>query len=950
MLNLLSLLGLVLKRLWHNLGLSISALIGIIAILTVAVCVPVFSHAVSTEVLRQQLLEKRGSAGRQLFALYLVYEEKGSASLLDLEKSRAIARYLQDQIPQLLGLPVEQVVMEVQSGSLIVTDLTGRWPGAQKLPLGQWSFLVQEILPQHAQIVEGRWPAPEVSSEGAIPVAVPEVMADEMLLKIGDHFLLDQLPVEIVGFWRIRDRQDPIWFSNLDSRYSLTMWVPAEIYEQRVKPAVSRSLHMASWHVVINDNEVHFQRASHYLRGLVRLNAGLRQLVEGIQFQHTPAEALAAYEKRADDLATLFYVVGAPMLVLALIFVGLTGRISVQQYESETATMRARGASPFQIVLMNLVESLLLLAFAIPISLFTGWWAANLMGNTLSFLQFTDRSAFSFSLEGLDTTALAFAALVLIVARLLPALSLSRLTVMRVKQQQSRGSPPLWQRFYLDFILLLPGAYAYFVLRGWSKPAQFLIQLESIPGQQFRDPLLFVAPALFAMALSMLMVRFIPLLVRLLAAIVERLPGVWAYLAWQQIARSPQDHASALLLIIISLSLSIFTISTAKTLDRWLYDSEYYKVGADLALQEFFVTSGDAETGESGNGATAASSGQMIEGFLTVEEHQAIAGVEHASRFGKYDCQFSYGRGDAACRVIGIDRIHFPLAAYYREDFARESLGDLMNALGANLNGVLLPSSLQDRSGMVTGDRIAVTISVGGTRFERELVVVGWYDYFPTVFPRDKPTLIMNLESIFNYAEDAEGYVMLLKLQSGADIPTLIAQIEDRIGQDRGVVTVVGNAADAVQVGYDRPERIGLFGVLNVGFFVTGLMPGIGFLLYSYASLRRRFIQLGILQAIGLSVRQLIAALIMEQFSLMGLAILAGSGIGLIVSLMYVPFLQVGVTPGSPVPPFQVMIGWVESGWLSLGFGVILLITMLGTIVYLARLQVFQAVKLGETL
>jgi hypothetical protein len=65
---------------------------------------------------------------------------------------------------------------------------------------------------------------------------------------------------------------------------------------------------------------------------------------------------------------------------------------------------------------------------------------------------------------------------------------------------------------------------------------------------------------------------------------------------------------------------------------------------------------------------------------------------------------------------------------------------------------------------------------------------------------------------------------------------------------------------------------------------------------------------------------------------------------------LYVPFLQTGVTPGAPVPPFQVLIGWIESGWLSLGFGAVLFATMLGTIVYLARLQVFQAVKLGETL
>jgi putative ABC transport system permease protein len=147
----------------------------------------------------------------------------------------------------------------------------------------------------------------------------------------------------------------------------------------------------------------------------------------------------------------------------------------------------------------------------------------------------------------------------------------------------------------------------------------------------------------------------------------------------------------------------------------------------------------------------------------------------------------------------------------------------------------------------------------------------------------------------------------------------------------------------------DQPERVGLFGVLNVGFLATGLMPGIGFVLYSYASLRRRFIQLGILQAIGLSVKQLIGYLALEQFILMGMAIGLGAVIGLVTSKLFVPFLQISTETGTPIPPFEVLIGWAESAWLSLAFGLVLFMTMIGTIYYLAQMKVFQAVKMGES-
>ena len=72
---------------------------------------------------------------------------------------------------------------------------------------------------------------------------------------------------------------------------------------------------------------------------------------------------------------------------------------------------------------------------------------------------------------------------------------------------------------------------------------------------------------------------------------VDNLPKVWAYLSLQQVARRPQDHSAALLLIMISLSLAIYSASTAKTLDKWMHDSVYYKSGADLVVHEYILVS-----------------------------------------------------------------------------------------------------------------------------------------------------------------------------------------------------------------------------------------------------------------------------------------------------------------------------------------------------------------------
>ena len=945
MIYLYSLVLVVLKRLWHNLGLSIISMVGIVSILTIAICVPIFSTAVSSQVLKLQLVEKVASSQRRVFSLHVVYSENNDPPRLTIEKVDEVTRYLQGSLPRLVGIPVEQVVTTMQSPLLNVINQTGRKYEDFGAPLTRWRFIVQDLVPANLKIVDGRWPDANAPASGPIEVAVPDKMADEMFLEVGDHFQVDQFEVQIVGMFHVRGVLGTIWYNSPESDFSNTMWVSRAVYTTRVMPALNPPVGEIGWYVIGDEKALDFQRALQYSHGLVRMSAELRRMLPGINIDYSPMEALTAYQKRADTLTTLFSAVGSPMIVLALLFIALTARIAVQQYETETATMRGRGTSPGQILWMNLGESVLLVVLAFPFSLLTGWGAANVMGKTVSFLRFTDRPAFPFSFSGLNPWVIAITTLAIIVARFYPMLAMSRITILRVKAVQGRGSGrPFWERIFLDFILLIPGLYAFFIMRGWAKPAQFLVQMME-SDNTFRDPLLFIAPALFAMAASMLLLRIIPLLVRIAAAVSYRLPGVWAYLSLQQISRRSQDHATVMLLIMISLALSIFSTSAAKTLDQWLYDSEHYKVGADLAVQEY--TSSSSSAGGLSSGGS--SSGSLMEGMLTNDEHLALPGIRTVTRIGRYDGVASYLVGEIPVTIMGIDRLDFPRAAFYREDFAKENLGTLMNALGLNLDGILIPTVAAEKVGLAIGDKITLSVSLGDTGYKRDMVVVGFYDYFPTIYPTNRPTVIANLDSLFENPEDVEGYEVWLNLTDGAVVDDVLKEIRSAIGSNQATVIVSGNSLKEIKLGQEKPERIGLFGVLNVGFLATSLMPGIGFLLYTFSSLRRRFIQLGILQALGLSVRQLVASLITEQLILMGLALLGGAASGLVTSLLFIPYLQVGVTPGTPIPPFNVLVGWAEAGWLSLGFGFILLITMLGTIIYLVRLKVFQAVKLGET-
>jgi putative ABC transport system permease protein len=146
-----------------------------------------------------------------------------------------------------------------------------------------------------------------------------------------------------------------------------------------------------------------------------------------------------------------------------------------------------------------------------------------------------------------------------------------------------------------------------------------------------------------------------------------------------------------------------------------------------------------------------------------------------------------------------------------------------------------------------------------------------------------------------------------------------------------------------------RPERQGLFGLLSVGFVASALLTVLGFLLYALFSFRRRFIEMGMLRAIGLSVKQMTMFLAAELASLILLGIGAGTLVGVFASKLFVPFLQIGSTAQAHYPPFQIEIAWL-SIFQIYGLFIILFAAALGVLsAILLRMKIFQAIKLGES-
>jgi putative ABC transport system permease protein len=146
-----------------------------------------------------------------------------------------------------------------------------------------------------------------------------------------------------------------------------------------------------------------------------------------------------------------------------------------------------------------------------------------------------------------------------------------------------------------------------------------------------------------------------------------------------------------------------------------------------------------------------------------------------------------------------------------------------------------------------------------------------------------------------------------------------------------------------------RPERQGLFGVLSVGFLASAFLTVLGFFLYALFSFRRRFIELGTLRAIGLSAGQMTTFLAWELAFLILLGLGAGTYLGALISQIFIPYLQIGADVQSMTPPFQVEIAWTAITRIYALFVLLFVVALSVLVVFLLRMKIFQAIKLGET-
>jgi putative ABC transport system permease protein len=947
------------KRLLTQRFLSLAAVAGLTIASGFILSVPLYADATYFRLLREELLAGRENELTQkpvdYAPLNFVFELKAAGRDSPQWKNVVeVDEYLSDAALRTVGLPVTQLVRRFRTdGYFMYPPRDSNNPGTQ-YPLTTANLAFITPLEETVTLVDGAAPQPFVSlfREGdAIEAMANENLAAEFGVQVGDTYSLrtdnGQIPVLIVGLWRPIDPFAPYW----DVKRDTWLIVHEETYAGIVSDRVDDELISSIWTMTADGSTLHAGDVPALEARIRSIENQAATLLENTDLIVSPLDALNRYNASAPMLTYLLFAFSVPILSLILAFIGLVAGLFVNQQRGEMAILRSRGASTWQVVGMSLSQGVILGAVALAGGILLGTWITHSIGRARSFLDFSAAGGLrvDVTLQVLGYGLLGIA-VILLVQILLPTLSAAANTIVTYKQERARTlNTPWWQRFYLDVLLLIPAGYGFWQLLGQSRQA--LEGTEAVP-DPLQNPLLLLVPALGIFSVALFTLRLVPRFMDLVSRLLNPTKSVGVLMAARYLARSPAFYNAPLVLLVLTLGLSAFTASLARTLDSQLDKQMRYEVGADMNLYELGTTFNE-------------NTQNPVYTFAPVEAHLSIPEVTSATRVGRYRFTAITRGGALNGTFLAIDRLTFPSAAYWQRDFASEQLGALMNGLAANPTGILVPASLLAEQKLEVGDtiKVSVTTGVAGQSILLDAPIVGAFDLFPTWYPESGTLIVGNLEELFLRAGAEYPYEVWLATTDKADPESIAYAVRgfsilldqgadpSKLVQD-GLNTFVREWSSAeldIIAEQRRPERQGLFGLLSVGFVSSALLTVLGFLLYALFSFRRRFIEMGMLRAIGLSIRQMTSLLAAELAFLVLLGIGVGTALGVFASRLFVPFLQIGASAQSQYPPFQIQIAWLSIVQIYILFAILFFAALGALSALLVRMKIFQAIKLGET-
>ena len=523
-----------------------------------------------------------------------------------------------------------------------------------------------ENLRDHIELVDGRWPdaAPPATPDDSpvIEVALGTEAAESGGFELGETRDIHAswrddagtIQIQVVGLIRPLDYNDRYWGVRRDHFH-----VPTEKTDAFAFFAPQETLldAMAGFMPELRGRlEVYAQvDRSVFIAdeaGLAALR--FRGAFEAISKEIDRARIETEIVNVLNDYETKEFFSSIPLLVLTLQIVGivlfylvLVSTMVVERQAAEVSLLKSRGAGLGHIMSISTIEGLLLVALALGLGPLLAREAIAWLGYSPAFEGLTGGARLSVALDLEAYIWAAIGAALSFVALLWPAWRSNRATVVAFVRSTSRPQDrPVFQRYYLDLVVVGVGALLFFQLQESGS-----LVTEDLFGGLQQDPLLLIAPAVFVVTVAVLFLRLFPLLLSGFAVISRLLGGASMQMVLWHLTRAPVQPGRLALLLIMATSLGMFGGTFGATLEKSFDDRAAYQSGAELRL------------------ADLRSSGASVE---MLEQDLADApGIANSAIAIRANASFSRDALDVTdASILAVEPESFTDVLWFRDDFA----------------------------------------------------------------------------------------------------------------------------------------------------------------------------------------------------------------------------------------------------------------------------------------
>jgi len=544
-------------------------------------------------------------------------------------------------------------------------------------PRANLQFL--EDLDDHVRLVEGRKPNP---GSPAVPGQAPSIevwmgawaaaangLSIGQVLQIHPFWRLEQEPVSvtITGFFEPIDPAEQYWRGLATERLELSsaswqtylFFVDEAVILDVVAPYLPDMDMSVETLALLNTGRINSRNAG-TIEGRVRwLGTSLPEAIPNARVTTSLPDLIASYREKLFFTRLPLFALMLQIAGIVLYYLVMISTMLVERQTGEIALLKSRGASTGQVMAVYAIEGLFLCLVGVLLGPLLAAAAISILGFTPAFdalsggslLEVTlSRAAFGLALVGV---LLAFAAL------LWPAYRATSHSIVHYKQNLARPpQQPIFLRYYLDLVLVGAGAYAFYQLRQRGS-----LVTERLFGDLSADPLLLVAPTLFMLMIALVFLRLFPIALRAASWLGRGLNGPTIPLGLWHMVRSPLHYSRLILLLLLATAVGMFAAGFRATLERSYDDRAAYEAGANTRL-------------------AGVSSPVNLPAAPYAARIAAATGAENVVPVARLDGSYSDGPFRyQSVTVLGVVPEGFEEVAFWRDDFASRSLGDLMEGL-----------------------------------------------------------------------------------------------------------------------------------------------------------------------------------------------------------------------------------------------------------------------------